>query len=102
MARIQITDKNVAPGSTKYVDPGMRLTGQNQEHAHWLSVLGLGLRMYLWVCFWPWWRRVWTQRWFADSRHWREPFVECRCGSLSSWQSHTRPSYQTYTCSQLH
>jgi len=51
MARILITDKNVAPGSTKYVDPGMRLTGQNQEHAHWLSVLGLGLRMYLWVCF---------------------------------------------------
>ena len=25
MVRIKFSDKNVAPGSTKYVDPGMRL-----------------------------------------------------------------------------
>lgn len=31
MVRVKFSDRNVVPGSTKYVDPRMSLTQQNQD-----------------------------------------------------------------------
>jgi len=31
MVMITVSDRNVVPGSTKYVDPGMSLTWQNKD-----------------------------------------------------------------------
>jgi len=43
VVRITFSDRNVVPGSTKYVDPGTHLTLQNQDmckHHVWLSQVG--------------------------------------------------------------
>ncbi len=40
MAKIKFLDSNVVPVSTIYVDPGTRLTQQNQDvlHGHQISI----------------------------------------------------------------
>lgn len=55
----------------------------------------------LWILTWSWENRAWSLEWSPDTRHCTGLSSGCLNGPLDLWQHRTRPSSQTYTCSQL-